>query len=64
MIRSLTMLNQSGDTTLGRTMARVAAVRDADPVIVIKDQYVERTKSRWARELWRFAGTERLEIAA
>lgn len=49
---------------LGRTMARVAAVRDADPVIVIKDQYVERTKSRWARELWRFAGTERLEIAA
>ncbi len=49
---------------LGRTRARVAAIRDADPVIDFKNRYVERTKPRWARELIRFASVERLEFAA
>lgn len=49
---------------LGRTRARVITARDLDPVVQIKDRYVERTKLRWARELVRFAGVASLELAA
>jgi len=49
---------------MGRKRAQVAATRATDPATRIKDSYIERTTPRWARELVRFAGAERLEIAA
>lgn len=49
---------------VGRKRGRVRAIRDVDNVVRLRDEYVERTKFRWARELVRFAGVAHLELAA
>jgi hypothetical protein len=48
----------------GRIRAREQVVRHIDAAHVHRDAYIERTKRHWARELLRFAGAQRLEIAA
>lgn len=55
---------ESHPLLLGRKRARVMAAREDDPILAIKDAYVERTKLRYAREMLRVAGIEQLELAA